>query len=159
MQRDELLNQLKSQSLEAVSPTAFRQVGNPVFPDAGALTSLEAFGHIVEAFRHVHLPAYGQPIPRSSAVSSVNNDGDLLTASNNEVKRVLVVEITNSSTDPATADLRLNGILVAQMTADPNATTAVQGLPDLWVDSLSPLSVANSSSSLTVSCSSVLVAQ
>lgn len=159
MQRDELLNQLKSQSLEVVSPAAFLQVGNPVFPDQGALPSLDAFGHIVEAFRHVHLPSYGQPIPRTSSISSVNSDGDLLTASNNEVKRVLAIDITNSGADPAQCELRLNGVMVATIAADPSATNAVQGLPPLWVDSTSPLTITGSSSSLTVKCAAVLVAQ
>ena len=160
MQRDELLNQLKSQDLATVSPSAFRQVGNPVFPDSSALASLVDFGTIVEAFRHVHLIAYGQPIPSTASTSSVSNDGDLLAIQGNQMAMVQAVQVVNAGPDPVdNITLTLNGVLVATFTSTPATTENVLLPYPLYVDSNGPLAVANSSSSITVKASYVLTSQ
>lgn len=160
MQRDELLNQLKSQDLATVAPSAFRQVGNPVFPDSSALASLVDFGTVVEAFRHVHLVAYGQPIPATASTASVNNDGDLLALTGNQMAMVQAVQVVNGGADPVDAiALNLNGVLVATFSATPAATEAIQLPYPLYVDSNGPLSISNSSSSITVKATYVLTSQ
>ena len=160
MQRDELLNQLKSQDLATVAPSAFRQVGNPVFPDSSALASLVDFGTVVEAFRHVHLVAYGQPIPSTASTASVNNDGDLLALTGNQMAMVQAVQVVNAGADPVDAiALNLNGVLVATFSATPAATEAIQLPYPLYVDSKGPLSISNSSSSITVKATYVLTSQ
>lgn len=160
MQRDELLNQLKSQDLATVAPSAFRQVGNPVFPDSSALGSLVDFGTVVEAFRHVHLVAYGQPIPATASIASVNNDGDLLALVGNQMSMVQAVQVENSGADPVDdITIKLNGVIVASFSATPTATEPVQLPYPLYVDSNGPLSIANSSSSITVKATYVLTSQ
>lgn len=160
MQRDELLNQLKSQDLATVAPSAFRQVGNPVFPDSSALASLVDFGTVVEAFRHVHLVAYGQPIPSTASTASVDNDGDLLAPTGNQMAMVQALEVVNSGPDPVDSiTLTLNGVLLTTFTVGPNATEPVALPYPLYVDSNGPLSVANSSSSITVNATYVLTSQ
>lgn len=160
MQRDELLNQLKSQDLATVAPSAFRQVGNPVFPDSSALGSLVDFGTVVEAFRHVHLVAYGQPIPATASIASVNNDGDLLALVGNQMAMVQAVQVENSGADPVDdITIKLNGVIVASFSATPTATEPVQLPYPLYVDSNGPLAIANSSSSITVKATYVLTSQ
>ena len=160
MQRDELLNQLKSQDLATVAPSAFRQVGNPVFPDSSALASLVDFGTVVEAFRHVHLVAYGQPIPATASTSSVNNDGDLLSLSGNQMALVQAVQVVNASVDPVSdITLSLDGVRIATFTATPSATESIPLTYPLYVDSNAPLKIANSSAEITVKVQYVLTSQ
>lgn len=159
MQRDELLNQLKSQDLETVNPSAFLQVGNPVFPDLSALVSLQAFGQIVEAFRHVHFPSYGGPIPRSAKVASLANDGTLLSVDGSSIAMIQAVQLVNASTDPVEVHINLNGILVAKALAPGNETTVVNLPYALYVDSASPMTITNASASITTSASYILTAQ
>lgn len=159
MQRDELLNQLKSQDLATVDPTAFKQVGDPVFPDLNALGSLQAFGQIVDAFRNVHLPSFGSPIPRSAKVASIANDGSLLAMTGSAVAMVQAIQVVNASTDPVEVHINLNGILIVVQLAPGNATTpAVLPYP-IYVDSSSPLTISNASASITTSASYILTAQ
>lgn len=160
MKRDELLNQLKSQDLATVEPSAFRQVGNPVFPDSSALASLVDFGTVVEAFRHVHLVAYGQPIPATASTASVNNDGDLLAPAGNQIALVQAVQVVNAGPDPvADVMLTLNGVVVATFTAPPATTENIQLPYALYVDSNGPLAISDSSSSITVKATYVLTSQ
>lgn len=160
MMRDELLNQLKSQDLETVAPSAFRQVGNPVFPDSSALGSLIDFGFVVEAFRHVHFTAYGQPIPKTAAVGTSTNDGDVCTAVGNQILKVQAIEIVNSGPDPVDGvEITLNGVLVASVLATGNETTVLALSYPLYVDSNGPLAVANSSAAITVNATYVLTSQ
>jgi len=159
MQRDELLNQLKSQDLSTVSPAAFLQVGAPVFPDASALDSLAGFGHVVDAFRAVHLPSFGTPVPRSANIASTTNDGDILTLTGNQVATVQFIELVNAAVDPTTVKLTLNGVQVGSFLAEGSATSTVALPYPLVVDSAGPLSMSNSSASITATCTYFLTSQ
>lgn len=69
MVRRELRNLLKNQTLDAVEPSAFKQTGGVVFPDATAAPDLEDFTDIVGSFKAVHLPTNGAcPIPHTEEV-------------------------------------------------------------------------------------------
>lgn len=159
MMRDELRNLLKSQDLNTVNPSAFKQVGGVVFPDQAAAFSLADFGSIVDAFRAVHLPAYGSAIPQSAKNASVTNDGDLLAVTGNTVAVVQAVQISTTGTDPATCALNLNGVLVANANADPAATQPVVLPYPLIVDSAGSLSVSGSSADLTLVCTYYTISQ
>jgi len=66
MVRRELRNLLKNQTLDDVEPSAFKQTGGVVFPDATAAPDLEDFTDIVGSFKAVHLPTNGAcPIPHT----------------------------------------------------------------------------------------------
>ena len=159
MQRDELLNQLKSQDLATVNPSAFKQVGDPVFPDRAALNSLVDFGTIVEAFRHVHFTAYGSPIPQSASTASVVNDGNLLSLTGNQVAMVQAAQLVNGGPDPVEVHINLNGVLVIKQLADGNGTTPVPLPYPLYVDSGSPMTITNASASITATATYVLTSQ
>lgn len=157
--RDELRNLLKSQDLNTVNPSAFAQVGGVVFPDQKAAFSLADFGSIVDAFRAVHLPAYGSAIPQSAKTSSRNNDGDLLAVSGNTVAVVQAIQVSTTGTDPSQCAVNLNGVLIATAIADPAATATVVLPYPLIVDSASPLTVTGSSSDLTLVCTYYTISQ
>lgn len=96
----ELRDQLKSQSLDEVSPSSFQSVGGVVFPDRPAKFDLNDFAEVVKAFKAVHLPTNGAcPIPGSTSFTTVTqgttSDGvTLLTAGTNEVIEILSVYAT-----------------------------------------------------------------
>ena len=67
----ELREQLKSQSLGDVNPSAFRFVGSTVFPDRAAKFDLNDFVEVINAYRATHLPTFGHIIPSSSEITDV----------------------------------------------------------------------------------------
>ena len=73
---------------------------------------------------------------------------------------VQAVQVENSGADPVDdITIKLNGVIVASFSATPTATEPVQLPYPLYVDSNGPLSIANSSSSITVKATYVLTSQ
>ena len=81
----EIRNQLKSQSLAAVLPSAFSDVGGRVFPDEPSLEDQLDLRQIVNAWAAVHAPNYGQPIPQTGGSASTDGAGEVLEPATNEV--------------------------------------------------------------------------
>lgn len=105
----EIRNQLKSQSLGAVAPSSILQVGGVIFPDDAAVINMLDLQQIVEAFRSVHSPAYGQPIAGTNDVAQGTGQGSVLaTANDNEVYRIDSIFLANTGgAAPITAILKL----------------------------------------------------
>ena len=82
-------DQLKSQSLGVVDPSAFQFVGSTVFPDRTAKFDLNDFVEVIDAYRATHLPTYGQIIPNSSEITNV-------TMSTSENTKTLI-DLTNQA--------------------------------------------------------------
>ena len=85
---DELRNQLKSQNLSTVPPTAFGEVGGRVFPDNPSIADVNDLIQIVKGWRAVHLPSLGSPISKSATITSQTGNGDILQPTNAQVMRV-----------------------------------------------------------------------
>jgi hypothetical protein len=92
---DELRNQLKSQNLSTVSPTAFGEVGGRVFPDNPSIADVNDLIQIVKGWRAVHLPSLGSPISKSATITSQTGNGDILQPTNAQVMRVQTVAFSN----------------------------------------------------------------
>ena len=93
---DEIRNQFKSQTLASLVASSIQTVGGRVFPDAPAITDLEAFKAVVESWRGVHVPTYGQPIPQSGGTVSVTGAETVVSATGNQVKRVQAIVLKNA---------------------------------------------------------------
>ena len=157
-------NQLKSQSLDTVNPEAFKQVGGVIFPDSTANMDMAKLVAIVEAFQSVHSPNYGQPIPNSGKKFSRTDTGSIVTATGNEVRRVIAVSYTNASGAPITLDLELDNTVIQAGAIVGPAETVVATIPDnLFIDvQLSGLAVTvltGDGPSLTTTALSILVVQ
>lgn len=134
--QNELRNQLKSQTLDEVNPSAFKQVGGVVFPDAAAARNLNDFMEIVNAYKAVHLPTNGTlPIPRSTTVEQVTltdskTEVDLLTAANDEVLEVIAISARNASTNYETSGgaLFINNAAVADISSLDKYTNTLSGV-------------------------------
>lgn len=95
MTMDEVRNQLKSQNLSTVAPTAFGEVGGRVFPDNPSIEDINALIQIVKGWRAVHLPSLGSPISKSCVITSQNGDGTMLSPSGNEIYHVQNIAFQN----------------------------------------------------------------
>lgn len=146
----EIRNQLKSQSLGNVLPTALLQVGGAIFPDDAAVTNMLDFQQIVKAFQAVHSVAYGQPIAGTNAVAQGTNQADpmLSTSNDNEVYRIDSVFLANTGgAAPITAIVKLgNAPINSTMDAMNNAVLQPAGnavvMGPFFMDSNTALSVA-----------------
>jgi len=92
---DEVRNQLKSQNLSTVAPTAFGEVGGRVFPDSPSIQDINDLIQIVKGWRAVHLPSLGSPISKSCVITTQNGDGTMLSPSGNEIYHVQNIAFTN----------------------------------------------------------------
>lgn len=59
----EVRQQLRNQTLTDLTAESIATVGGRIFPDGTAIGDLGALLQIVEAWRDVHVPTYGAPIP------------------------------------------------------------------------------------------------
>ena len=145
----EIRNQLKSQSLGAVAPSSILQVGGVIFPDDAAVINMLDLQQIVEAFRSVHSPAYGQPIAGTNAVAQGTGQGSALsTANDNEVYRIDSIFLNNTGASaPITAILKLGAApLNSTMDSMNNAVLQPSGnavtMGPFFMDSNTPLTLA-----------------
>jgi len=135
----EIVNQLKSQSLDDVLASAFKQVGGAVFPDARALASLGELIHIVEAWRATHAISYGSPIPNEGTTyiaspAVVDTPTDLVAPSTTESVLVTAISTVNSGGAPVIGTITLgDGVLLTTFAANPGASDPVALPYPLWV--------------------------
>jgi len=140
----QIQNLLKTQSLEAVSPAAFKQVGGVMFPDATANIDMARLVSIVSAFQSVTSPNYGQPIPQTSQVISCVGSETLLSNTKNTTSLIQGISVTNGGGVPITCDILVGSAIVAQLVANPSSTTIGLsiGSSPFYVDSANPLTVS-----------------
>ena len=123
---DEVRNQLKSQNLSTVSPTAFGEVGGRVFPDNPSIEDINALIQIVKGWRAVHLPSLGSPISKSCVITEQNGDGDILSPSGNEIFVVSSLSFSNNDTDACIYEAQIVHSTSGQsISINLNADTAV----------------------------------
>jgi len=135
----EIVNQLKSQSLDDVLASAFKQVGGAVFPDNRALASLGELIHIVEAWRATHAISYGSPIPNEGADYSaspavVDTAVDLVAPTTTESVLVNAISAVNTGGAPVLGTITVgNGVILTTFAANPGSDTPVALPYPLWV--------------------------
>lgn len=145
----EIRNQLKSQSLEAVVPSSFNEVGGRVFPDEPSINDQTTLNQIVASWAAVHVPAFGNPIGQSSqTVSKAGAAGEaeveVLTATKSEVYRVQAIAVSNSGGAAEVICRVLIGDcpLTIDLTAGPSTSQPFPLTQPVFVDLNSPLKFA-----------------
>ena len=134
-----IVNQLKSQNLDQVLASAFKQVGGVVFPDERALASLGELVHIVEAWRATHAISYGSPIPNegtdyTAAPAVVDTPVDLVAPSATESVLVNAISTVNSGGAPVIGTITLgDGVILATFAATPGASEPLALPYPVWV--------------------------
>lgn len=145
----EIRNQLKSQSLEAVEPSTFNNVGGRVFPDETSIQDQLDLEQIVKAWSSVHAPTYGNPIGQSSADFTAAGQGgeaevDVVTASKSQVYRIQGIAVANGGgASPVVCKVLIGSCpLVMDLTGAPSTTTPFTLSQPVFVDLNSPLKFA-----------------
>ena len=133
----ELRNQLKSQNLDTVLPTAFKQVGGAVFPDITAKADLKDFEQIIHSYRGVHSPTFGVPIPMSGYTNVDSANFNIQPLTDTQVGMLQGLSCYNAGPDDATVSLLLDGVVVAQLEAKnfspPTGIPFILSQPLYWV--------------------------
>jgi len=128
----EVRQQLRNQTLTDLTADSISTVGGRIFPDGTAIGDLGALLQIVEAWRDVHAPTYGAPIPgtgnvQSLAAAEANTWQDVIAPSGQEVTSIQFVGLYNSDvTTPATVDIGLTdadgtAYVAASLQVDPQS--------------------------------------
>jgi len=126
----ELQNQLNSQTLGDVLPSAFKQVGSNVFPDFRTNADLGFFREIVHSWAATHSPLFGSVVPSTGTAYSVTAAStdvavDLVAPAAQEVIQINAISVTNGGGAPATVLLKLGSTLLSSVVANPSSDTPV----------------------------------
>lgn len=145
----EIRNQLKSQSIQAVSPATFETVGGRIFPDEPSVLDQEALSQIVKTWQAAHSPTYGSPIGQSSQTFTGTGAGgeaevDVVTATKSQVYRVQGIAVANAGGGaPVVCKVLIGDCpLVMDLTGAPSTTTPFPLSQPVFVDLNSPLKFA-----------------
>ena len=151
---DEVRNQLKSQSIQAVDPVSFETVGGRVFPDEPTIQDQKALSDIVSTWQASHAPTYGNPIGQSSVTfQKAGASGEavvtVIEAVKSQVWRVQGIAIANAGgAAPVVCKILLGDLtLTIDATGNPSGTTPVSSQNGvmtfpIFVDLNSPLKFA-----------------
>ena len=150
-------------SIASITPQQILAAGEPIFLDIRTSSDINSINTLIQSYARIHAPTYGQPIPESGLVSTLNGDGSLLAPTQNQVRRIYAITVANGGGGaPIVAQLSIGGVLVATGTVAPGETANL-GLPSGFSSSNNlPLTMVVSSGTpadLTTSCASILVIQ
>jgi len=163
MQQTAFQNQIKATSIDSITPAQILQAGKPIFLGIADKADLQAINTVIDAYQGVHAPIYGQPIPLTGSVDTVDGSETLLAPSSNEVRRVIAINATNTGGGaPIVFDITLGGMIISFGNIAAPATTAIITLGDLYASKNLPLAVAVTSGTaaeLTSSVASILTVQ
>jgi hypothetical protein len=154
-------NLIKSKSIASITPQQILAAGESIFLDVKTSSDLNSINKAIPAYQHIHSPNYGQPIPLSGSVVSVDGAETLLAPGNNEIRKIISINVENTGGAPVLYAFTLGGMIVAIGAADPSATSIVS-IGELYASKTLPLAVAITSGTagdLTSSVASILVAQ
>lgn len=155
---------VKSKSIASITPQQILDAGQGVFLDIQTSPDINAINKLIASFQHIHSPNYGQPIPLSGQVSSVDGSETLLAPDNQEVERILAISAENTGgVTPIVFDITLGGMIISYGNiVAPLTNVAVQVSNDLYASKNLPLAVAVTSGTageLTTSCASIKISQ
>ena len=124
----EIANQLNSQTLGDVLPSAFKQVGAAIFPDRGTVVGLNAFRDIVHSWVATHSPLSGNVGPSTGTeftVTAASTDVavDLVAPATQEVIQINALMVKNGGGTPATVSVKLGNTVWQVIVANPASDT------------------------------------
>ena len=134
-------------SISSITPQQILAAGSPIFLDIKTSSDINSINTLIQSWARIHAPTYGQPIPGSGLQNSRTGTGSLVNPSGSEIRKIMVVNYTNTAASPATVDLIIDSpsagsVVVASNIVGPSET-AIATLPaNLTIDELLPLSVS-----------------
>jgi len=79
---------------------------------------------IVEFYRSVHAPTYGNTIPNTGVQATGIENGEGLEPSDNEVFQVLAINLANSGGAPVEVSVRIGDVTLIALAVPPTGTTS-----------------------------------
>ena len=137
MRGTEIRQQLRNQSLESLLITQTNQVGDRIYPDDLAILDMEALEQIVSAWRATHTATFGQVLPNTGAIAEGIEDGQGVSANDNEVIEIVGISASNSGGVPIQLRLQLGDLILANVVVDP-----INGLTTNDISGLFPMTLS-----------------
>jgi hypothetical protein len=150
-------------SIASITPQQILAAGEPIFLDIRTSSDINSINTLIQSYARIHAPTFGQPIPGSGLVSTLAGDGTLLAPTQNQIRRIYAIAVTNiGPIGPIVSDLFIGGVKVATANVAP-LTTETLSIPSGFSSSNNlPLTMIASSgdpNDITTSCASILVVQ
>ena len=150
-------------SIASITPQQILAAGEPIFLDIRTSSDINSINTLIQSYARIHAPTYGQPIPGSGLVSTLAGDGTLLAPTQNQIRRIYAIAVTNlGAVSPIVSDLFIGGVKVASVSVAPQTTETVS-IPAGFSSSYNlPLTMVASSGlapDQLTSCASILVIQ
>lgn len=137
MRGTEIRQQLRNQNLESLLITQTNQVGDRIFPDDLAVIDMEALQQIVSAWRATHTATYGQVLPNTGVIAEGIEDGQGVSAGDNEVMDVIAISAENAGGAPINISIKIGDVVYFNGIVDP-----VNGLTSNDLGGLLPITLA-----------------
>jgi hypothetical protein len=118
-------------SIDTITPEQILAAGKPIFLDITTSSDINSINTLIQSWSRIHAPTYGQPIPSSEKKGTVVGSGTLVSATTNEVRKVLVVSYTNAGGAPITVDLTLWSVVIESQVTIQSLETKIAVLPEL----------------------------
>ena len=150
-------------SIASITPQQILAAGEPIFLDIRTSSDINSINTLIQSYARIHAPTFGQPIPGSGLVSTLAGDGTLLAPTQNQIRRIYAIAVTNlGAIAPVVSDLFIGGVKVASVTVAPTTTETVNIPSGLSSSNNLPLTMVASSGTAAdqlTSCASILVVQ
>jgi hypothetical protein len=137
---------LASQTASDTTGAQLNTVGGRVFLDAAGKASLNDLVNIGEAWRVVHAPTFGAPIPGTGSLTThamTGSDLENVVDVTSGVLKVQALSLTNGGPGPIMFDVYVGGVAVNadSLSADPGGFRAYAIPGPLFIDENTPLQV------------------
>ena len=150
-------------SIASITPQQILAAGEPIFLDIRTSSDINSINTLIQSYARIHAPTFGQPIPGSGLVSTLAGDGTLLAPTQNQIRRIYAIAVTNlGAVSPIVSDIFIGGVKVASVTVAPTTTETVNIPSGLSSSNNLPLTMVASSGTAAdqlTSCASILVIQ
>ena len=150
-------------SIASITPQQILAAGEPIFLDIRTSSDINSINTLIQSYARIHAPTFGQPIPGSGLVSTLAGDGTLLAPTQNQIRRIYAIAVTNlGAVSPIVSDIFIGGVKVASVTVAPTTTETVNIPSGLSSSNNLPLTMVASSGTAAdqlTSCASILVVQ
>ena len=124
MRGTEIRQQLRNQTLQDLLTTTIKTVGDRIFPDDMAVLDLEALNQIVNSWRSTHAASYAQVLPNSGAIAEGIEDGQGISAGDNQVIEILGISLANAGGVPIDISIQLGDLILLAGVVPPTGTSA-----------------------------------
>jgi hypothetical protein len=139
-------------SIASITPQQILAAGEPIFLDIRTSSDINSINTLIQSYARIHAPTFGQPIPGSGLVSTLAGDGTLLAPTQNQIRRIYAIAVTNIG-PIGPIDTANVAPLTTETLSIPSGFSSSNNLP------LTMIASSGDPNDITTSCASILVVQ